>query len=308
RVRRTVDVWGRRRGGERNPASARQVEARHAGGVVIIQVQAGNARVLCRRRSQAIRIDEHAITEEAEAEIGKPPRRDHVIEAVRKTLVAQVRGARERGRGEVRPAGLKSERAWHGLADLEETVAAEHVQLLRLIAVHAHVETVPVHDATSRGRVVRRRTGHTGDVRQRNELEQRLRTGIEHCSGYGPVRELLAIRRCRRAGCAAVQPSAGIPDRHAEIAQVAGTLVHGRYGGEQRTTVLLPCALIIAEEKGFVLLNRTADRAAELVPQRRRNESVRGPRQGPRLRERVTRRAVLIAAVFESAAVEIVAA
>src|SRR3954454_8642899 len=68
-------------------ARALQIEVRHAGRVGGVQVQTGYACVLCWRRAKAVRVDGHAIPEEAESEISKPIGTDNVIHAVREALI-----------------------------------------------------------------------------------------------------------------------------------------------------------------------------------------------------------------------------
>ena len=103
----------------------------------------------------------------------------------------------------------------------------------------------------------------------------------------------------------AIRADARIEDRRAQIAQVAVPL--GRRGNarQQRAAVLLAGALIIAEEERLVLLDRPADRAAELIPQGRRNKLAISADNGLRLRERVARGAMLIAPVPECAAMQL---
>ena len=114
------------------------------------------------------------------------------------------------------------------------------------------------------------------------------------CRGRGIVLQCRAVAR--------------VEDRSAEIAQVAAPLGRGGNARQQRAAILLPGALVIAEEERLVLLNRSADRAAELIPQGGRNELAVSAHDRLGLGERVARGAMLVAPVPESAAMERVGA
>ena len=122
-------------------------EGGHAGGVEIIEVEAGDTGVLRGRGANAVGRNLHAVTEEAEAEIGKPRGSNGVIDSVGEALIAQAGDAGESRRAEVGAAGEIAESAGSLLAVLLQAVAAEHVDFVGLVAVNADIERVAVHDA-----------------------------------------------------------------------------------------------------------------------------------------------------------------
>ena len=101
---------------------------------------------------------------------------------------------------------------------------------------------------------------------------------------------------------------ARIVDRGVEAAEIAGAFGGGGDAGEQRGAVVLAVGLIIAEVERLVLLDGTAERSAELVPQRGRDELSVGADDRLSLGEGIARGAVLVATVFEDAAVKRVGA
>ena len=64
-------------------------DAGHARGVVIVEVQAGNSGIFCRRSTQAVGIHEHAVAKESEAEVAYPVVIDDVGGPVSQTLVPE---------------------------------------------------------------------------------------------------------------------------------------------------------------------------------------------------------------------------
>ena len=229
---------------------------------------------------------------------------DGVVEARGEALVAQRGGAGESGHGEVRAAGGEPEGAGRLLFVLHEAVAAEDVELLGLVAVDAYVEGIAVEDALAGGDVVGNGAADAGDVGQRNGLQQIQRLRREQIRRDDVAGELLAVG----GNDVAIGAVAGVVDRGVEVAQIAGAFGGGGHAREQRVAVVLAVALIIAEVEGLVLLNRTAEGAAELIPQRGRNEPAVGADDRLGLREGIARGAMLVAAVFEEAAVQRVGA
>src|SRR5262249_28314463 len=82
----------------------------------------------------------------------------------------------------------------------------------------------------------------------------------------------------------------------------------GRHTGQQRSAVALAAALIIAEDERLVLLDGRARRSAELVPEGYRNESAAGAGNRIGLREGIAGLSVLVAAIPEAAAVQLIGA
>src|SRR5690242_20012855 len=80
-VERAVALVDAQRISEGEAAGAVERKRRHSGGVIVVQVQSGDASVLRRRRSEAVRVDEDAVAEKAEAKVAQPRGRDDVIEA-----------------------------------------------------------------------------------------------------------------------------------------------------------------------------------------------------------------------------------
>ena len=98
----------------------------------------------------------------------------------------------------------------------------------------------------------------------------------------------------------------GVENLHAQIAQIAGALRRVGHSQQDRTATALVHALIIAKDEGLVLLDRTAERASELVPKCIGNETGSGADQRDDLRERVPSSQVVVTPEPESAAVQFV--
>src|SRR5262249_51550035 len=91
---------------ELKASRAVQREGGHAGGVIVINVQARDACILGGGCAQPVRIDEDPIAEEAEAEVGQPIRTEHIIGGGCYTLIAK-RGCAGEG-AERRAAGQEA--------------------------------------------------------------------------------------------------------------------------------------------------------------------------------------------------------
>ena len=174
-VQRTVALVDGKRVPEREAAHAAHGEGGQSGCVVIVEIQSGNTGVPGGRCSHAVGIDEHAIAEEPETKVGQPVRPQNVVDTIGQALVANAGGARERGAGEVRPAGQQSIGARRSQCELLEAESPEHVDLFGLITVHAHVKRVAVRDGRTGRDVIGSRARHTRDIRQRDQLQKILR-------------------------------------------------------------------------------------------------------------------------------------
>src|SRR5262245_33464220 len=266
---------------ERNASSAVQSEGGHAGSIEVINVQARNAGVLGRRGPQPVRIDEDPIAEEAEAEVGQPVRTDHVIGGVAQTLIAE-RGRAGEG-AERRAAGQEAKSSGGAQIVPHEAVASEHMQLLALVPVHPHVEGVTIEDAETGGAVIGARAGCAWDVREGDCLQQFQSLLRQHRRRNDAASKFLALLRVDVA--VRVDVVTQVEDACGKPAQVAGPFRRRRHARRQGAAVRLPLALIVSENEGLVFLNRRAERAAELIPEGGRDETVGRARQQPGLRE-----------------------
>ena len=99
-----------------------------------------------------------------------------------------------------------------------------------------------------------------------------------------------------------------VEDRKPGGAQIARAFRRRGNAQQRAATRVAPRALIIAEVEELVLHDRAADRAAELVPLRQRDQPPAGIRNRSRLRERISRLHVVVAQKFERDAVHLVGA
>ena len=141
--------------------------------------------------------------------------------------------------------------------------------------------------------VVPRAVVAPGGVRLGNQPQQRLRLRRQPARRDDVAGELLAVRR--------------IVDVHAVRAQVAAARRRGRHGQQLRAPLGGARPLVVAEEKPLVLLDRSADRHAELVALGLGDEPA-GQRISLELRERVARLELVGLIELERAAVQEVGA
>src|SRR5262249_30633160 len=161
-----------------------------------------------------------------------------------------------------------------------------------------------VENAEPGGAVVGSRACRARNVGQRDVLQQFQRLRRQQRRRNDAADKFLALRR----GNVAVRVDARVEDGRVESAQIARPFRRRGNTRRQGAAVLLPLALIASEHEGLVFLNRRAERAAELVPERGRNETIGGARYKPGLRERIAGGPRAAAPEFERATVILVAA
>ncbi len=158
--------------------------------------------------------------------------------------------------GDFRPAHLAERlRVDHVVAQKAE--AAEHAQLLAGVPVHLGVEPVTVEDVTP-GRVVVARQQAAGHVGQRRQVCQLPGNRAAARRRDDPVRE------CGSVGPGRI-PGQRIVDRIRGPGHVAALDRGGRHGGKQRGVLAVVGPLVAQEVEQLLLLDRPAQRRAELV-------------------------------------------
>ena len=225
---------------------------------------------------ETVRHHVNLIAEEPKAEIGQQVRTHHVIEPGGDAVVERGGLAGERADA---AAGIVSGAAGDAVdagridSEVGEAVSAEPVKLFGLVVIDAGVQGIVIELHRAGARVVRLILG-SGHVRRRNQFQQvgrglrRIRLGRNHRSRE-TASELPALRRSMGRRCPSPSPLrspvAFGERRHAQ--QNAAACVAAR-------------ALVIAKIEQLVLLDRAADRCAELIPLRDGNHAAIGPEDG----------------------------
>ena len=174
----------------------------------IVGVQSGNAGVLARERSDAVRLPEHFVPEPAKAEIGEQVRRQRRSRSRRRSsgfaspTCRRRRWWCRRHRDPSRRA--QPECAGRNHPKLLQAVAAEEVQFVGRVMIDAGVEGVVIELHSAGSRKVRL-IGAAGDVGQRDQLradsvpapragspESRCPANCVRVAGVAPLRD----RKC----------------------------------------------------------------------------------------------------------------
>ena len=160
-------------------------------------------------------------------------------------------------------------RRWAVACEVRKTVTAEHIQVVCEPDINADVESVAVETLDSRGNIIvaravvtTRRVGWR--IRPANCGPAEIFVAGWNASRENPADELSPHRDC----------AVGIEDFHrTRLSPPARSKC--RHRKQTGSTLFAASTLVVAEEKQFVLYDRSADRASELIAQRVGNEFAR---------------------------------